>query len=95
MWWLYHLWGKYRSFSVDYFVIFISRFIDCKDTHFFLNGKNYLNVLMWECVNALVGLIGKMSCGIEKGHRETAVVCRRLCRQGSPCYGVGLADKDY
>lgn len=26
---------------------------------------------MWECVNALVGLIGKMSCGIEMGHRET------------------------
>ena len=26
---------------------------------------------MWECVNALVGLIGKMSCGIEKGRRET------------------------
>ena len=50
MWWLYHLWGKYRSFSVDYFVIFC-RFIDCKDTHFFLNGKNYLNVLIWEFVN--------------------------------------------
>lgn len=26
---------------------------------------------MWECVNALVWLIGKMSCGIEMGHRET------------------------
>ena len=26
---------------------------------------------MWECVNALVGLIGKMSRGIEKGRRET------------------------
>lgn len=47
---------------------------------------------MWECVNALVGLIGKMSRGIEKGRRETAVVYRRLCRKESPCYGVGLAD---
>ncbi len=50
---------------------------------------------MCECVNALVGLIGKMTCGIEKVRRETVVVCRRLCRQGSPCYGVGLADKDH
>ena len=50
---------------------------------------------MCERANVIVGLIGKMSRGIEKGHRETAVVCRRLCRQGSPCYGVGLADKDY
>ena len=41
---------------------------------------------MCECVNALAGLIGKMSCGIEKGRRETV--------EGSPCYGVGLADKD-
>lgn len=46
-----------------------------------------MNVLMWECVNALVWLIGKMSCGIEMGHRETV--------EGSPCYGVGLADKDH
>ena len=37
---------------------------------------------MWECVNALVGLVGKMNRGIEKGRRETSVVCRRLCRQG-------------
>ena len=54
MWWLYHLWGKYRSFSVDYFVIF-RRFNDCKNTVFFLNGKMYLSTVVKHVTPLLTG----------------------------------------